>query len=311
MGKNYKTFYLYSFQIEYWLIEQITRLPCYNLLRFLFIVRGTINFVLDRDWRILLNSNLSPRKHTSEVFEIPELSWSSFSRFISYSLEELEILSLRTSSRSRSQLKRIEDICGRKLLRYEDIISDSKSLVILSFHYGSFTMGILALRSLGLPVYVLGSNIVKSSLLPNAVQRFFEIKYSTMNSFLNGGSVLFLEEHKKKFFIELSKGAVGVALCDMLAGGWNSSLTLKFFGQVREIQAGVARYAYKNNYPIGFFLCKRLWTGEVFFDLKINRENSKELSEIVQNLFDKLQDGKQFPQKHWLIADSFLVCNDK
>lgn len=36
-----------------------------------------------------------------------------------------------------------------------------------------------------------------------------------------------------------------------------------------------------------------------------------ELSEIVQNLFDKLQDGKHFPKKHWLIADSFYVCNKK
>ncbi len=309
--KNKSNFVRLSFQIEYWIIELITRLPFSSVLRFLFIIRGVINYIFNRDWRILLDSSLSVRKQTAKVFNVPQLSWDSLSRFVSYSIEELEIMSLRRSMKSIEQLSLMEKICAKKILEETNIFGEKKGLVMLSLHYGSFSLGILALRSLGMPVYVLGSNIVKSSLLPISLQRFFEIKYNIMNNFLNGGCVLFLEEHKKQFFSELKKGAIGVALCDLLAGERNSSLSVSYFGQFGEIQAGVAHYAYKNNYPIGFFLCRRLWTGEVFFDLKINLENSNELSEIVQNLFDKLQDGKQFPQKHWLIADSFLVCNDK
>lgn len=309
--KNNNNFVRFSFQIEYWIIELITRLPFSRFLRYLFIIRGVINYILNRDWRTLLNPNLSARKQTAQVFRIPQLSWDSLTRFVSYSIEEFEIISLRRSIKSKEQLSIIEKICEKKILEETNNLSEKKGLVMLSLHYGSFTLGILALRSLGLPVYVLGSNIVKSSFLPISVQRFFEIKYNTMNRFLNGGRVLFLEEHKKQFFSELKKGAIGVALCDLLAGERNSSLSLSYFGQFGEIQAGVAHYAYKNNYTIGFFLCRRSCTGKVLFDLNINRDNSKELSEIVQNLFDKLQDGKQFPQKHWLIADSFLVSKDK
>ena len=310
MKKN-NNFVRLSFQIEYWIIELITRLPFSRFLRFLFIIRGVINYILNRDWRSLLNPNLSARKQTAQLFRIPQLSWDSLTRFVSYSVEELDVMLLRRSIKSMKQLSLIEKICEKKILEETNNFCVKKGLVMLSLHYGSFTLGILALRSLGLPVYVLGSNIVKSSFLPISVQRFFEIKYNTMNRFLNGGRVLFLEEHKKQFFIELSKGAIGVALCDMLASGCNSSLTLRFFGLVREIQAGVARYAYKKKYPIGFFLCRRSWDAEVFFDLKINTNSEMELSEIVQNLFDKLQDGKHFPKKHWLIADSFYVCNKK
>ena len=309
--KNNNNFVRFSFQIEYWIIELITRLPFSRFLRYLFIIRGVINYILNRDWRTLLNPNLSARKQTAQVFRIPQLSWDSLTRFVSYSIEEFEIMSLRRSIKSKEQLSIIEKICEKKILEETNNLSKKKGLVMLSLHYGSFTLGILALRSLGLPVYVLGSNIVKSSFLPISVQRFFEIKYNTMNRFLNGGRVLFLEEHKKQFFSELKKGAIGVALCDLLAGERNSSLSLSYFGQFGEIQAGVAHYAYKNNYTIGFFLCRRSCTGKVLFDLNINRDNSKELSEIVQNLFDKLQAGKQFPQKHWLIADSFLVSKDK
>jgi len=294
-----------SFHIEYRLIELVTRFPLPRIFRILFILRGVINFLCNRDWRNLLDPQLSVRKHSSIILNAPQFSRENLSRFVSYSLEEYEIMALRNSEREKKVLSALEVEC-KKIFEDNNLnFNDQNSLVILSLHYGSFTLGILALRSLGRPVYVLGSNIVNSPLLPHGIQRFFEIKYKTMNAFLNGGRILFLEQHKKQFFTYLKKGAVGVALADLLADRSNSSLTVNFFGELRDVQAGVAHFAHKHDLFMGFFLCRRKHGKEILFDLKLNEDNSIELFEIIQGLFNSLQKSKQFPKRHWLIADSF------
>jgi lauroyl/myristoyl acyltransferase len=300
-----RAFIQFSFQLEYSIIEIITRLPCSKCLRFLFLARGVLNFLFDRDWRNLLDSNLSVRKHSAKVLAVPQFSFDSLARFVSYSLEEHEILSLRSSKGIKNQLFELECKCKKRIVEQGYNLNSTNGLVILSLHYGSFTLGILALKCLGRPIYVLGSNVVESDKLTPAIRNFFKIKYDIMSSFMNGGKILYLEKHKKNFFSQVKKGAVGVALCDLLASENNSSLRLSFFGEEKLIQAGVAHFAFRKKLPIGFFLCRRQLSGKIMFEIKLDQFYKHDLEDIVQNLFLFLFNKCQFTKKHWLISDSF------
>lgn len=285
-------------------------MPCHRFVRCLFIIRGFLNFIFDRDWRNLILDK-SIRRGASKTLRIPEYGWSSLVRFIAYSLEEFDILSLR-SERNIREVQKLESKCSQDLINFTNA-GKARGLVMLSLHYGSFTIGILGLRSLGLPIYVLGSNVVNSSKLPPSIRSFFENKYRIMNRFLNGGEVMYLEEQKKTFLKHLKNGAMGVALADLLAAGSNSSLRLKIFENEAQIQAGLAHFAKKNEIPIGFFLCRRTLSGNLLFDSTICLDLQKEVQELIDDCLQKIIMTNQYPKSHWLIADSFsslLDCND-
>lgn len=291
-----------SFEIEYLLIDIITRLPCHRFVKWLFVLRGFFNFIFDRDWRNLL-VNKSIRRETSKTLRIPEYGKSSLVRFIAYSLEEFDILILR-NEKNVIELQKLESKCSQDLINLTNSRKKSGA-IMLSLHYGSFTLGILSLRSLGLPIYVLGSNVVNSSKLPPSIRSFFQKKYQTMNKFLNGGTVMFLEEQKKAFFKHLKNGAIGVALTDLIAGSSSSSLKLKIFENEANIQAGLAYFAKKNEIPIGFFLCRRTLGGNLLFDAIISLDFQKEVPEVIDDCLQKIIMTNRYPQDHWLIADSF------
>jgi lauroyl/myristoyl acyltransferase len=300
-----RAFLQFSFQLEYSIIEIITRLPCSKCLRLLFLARGVLNFLFDRDWRSLLDPNLSVRNYSAKVLAVPQFSWDSLARFVSYSLEEHEVLSLRNSKGIKKELFELECKCKKRVVEQGYNLNSTDGLVILSLHYGSFTLGMLALKCLGKPIYVLGSNVVESPDLPPAIRKFFQLKYDIMSGFMNGGEVLYLEKHKKDFFSQIKKGAVGVALCDLLANKNNSNLRLNFFGEKKRIQAGVAHFAFRKNLPIGFFLCRRIFGRRIIFEIKLDQYYKHNLEDIVQYLFTYLFNKSQFTKKHWLISDSF------
>ena len=301
----YSILYRNSYQLEYLLVELLTRMPFSNTLKWLFFLRGILNFLTNRDWRNLLDSSISVRKQSALVLNVPEYSMDTLCRFISYSLEEYEILNLRNSTNMKMQLCEIEKKCKVLFKKYDSFFKHKNNFAMFSLHYGSFTFGILALRSIGLPIYVLGSNVVNSPLLPSSVCRFFQIKYQTMNKFLNGGEVLFFETQKKYFFSKLSKGSICISLLDLLAVNKNSYISINIFDQIRDVQAGLAHYAHKKNIPLGFFICRRKYFGEFIIDIKIAKHDYPDVRHVMQGLLLDL-DKITFPKRYWLIADTFF-----
>ena len=240
------------------------------------------------------------REKSANVLRHSKFGLSSISRFISYSLEEADVFCLRSGSLLKNELY---DLQKQILDDFEDFPTGAG--VVFSCHYGSFTLGILALSSLARPVFVLGSNVVDSPLLPPSLQAFFHKKYEIMSNYLNGGRILFLEESKKTFFKLLKNGSIGVVLADLIAGPRNSSIQLNLFGKTANIQAGAALFAKKRNIPIGAFLCCRDFWGRPVLKASFINIVYKDLSHHLQNLFEEILETEKFSSKHWLIADSF------
>lgn len=296
---SFHRFLRFTFEVEYKFLEIITRLPFPRLLRLFFIFRGGVNFILDRDWRNLLQDH-SVREKSANVLSHSKFGLLSITRFISYSLEEADVFCLRSGSLLKNELKDLQ----------KQILDDLEGFpsgggVWFSCHYGSFTLGILALSSLQRPVFVLGSNVVDSPLLPPSLQAFFHKKYEIMSEYLNGGRILFLEESKRSFFKLLINGSIGVVLADLIAGPHNSSIKLNLFGTTAKVQAGAALFAEKRNMPIGAFLCCRDFLGRPVLKSASLNNYSNDLSCHLQDLFEKILETGNFSPKHWLIADSF------
>ena len=290
-----------SFEIEYRLLIIVTKLPFVRLVRNLFILRGIINLILDRDWRQLIQAG-SVRRRTSHA--LGSCSWgiASLKRFIAYSLEESDMFLLRESGPTKKELDSLKKSCRRQLEHLTD-----RSSVVISYHFGSFILGILALSALNRPIYVLGSSIVESPKLPPALHEFFKKKYEIMERYLNGGEILFVEESNKmkNFFRYLSNGAIGVAMGDLLAGDNSSSIDLTIFNIRAKVQAGLPVFAKKRAIPIATYLCRRKLIGEPIFRATATIESDKNISQTIQDLFEEIIDTDTFNQDLWLIADSF------
>ena len=211
------------------------------------------------------------------------------------------MLLLQNNKVIQEELRSLEKQCAREL----SLCPSCKHFVMISYHYGSFTMGILALRTFGIPVYVLGSEIVESDSLPSSLQKFFRRKYKIMSEYLNGGGILFREKRKLEYFKKLRWGAIGVVLADLLASVNNSSIEIEIFGVRTKIQSGVALFAQRNKIPLGAFLCYRNTLGEIKMGMSSLTKSKENLSILVHRLFEEIKQKGSFSKRHWLIADSF------
>ena len=136
--------------------------------------RGTLNWVLDREWRSISIGQRYIRAATDQAMMqiVPDLSPSETRgltrrRFETNSREEFEAYLLMNDRMRELSFS----IHGLEDLREQSV--RGRGVVLLTMHFDSFIFGIVYLGMTGLVVNAMSSDIVENPLVNSCVRRFF------------------------------------------------------------------------------------------------------------------------------------------
>jgi lauroyl/myristoyl acyltransferase len=134
-----------------------------------------------------------------------------------------------------------------------------RGLVLLTPHFDSFYLGIaFAAQASGCTVNAMASAIPEDPRVEPAVTAHFHAKYRGLETALNGGAVVNMEDGLRPFYRMLERAQTLVVLADapVLAGG--AEMAVEFLGGPRRLAGGALRLAQRTNTPMAAFVCRHL-----------------------------------------------------
>ena len=223
--------------------------------------RGTLNWVLDREWRSISIGQRYIRAATDQAIKqiVPDLSATETRsltrrRFETNSREEFEAY-LLMNDRMRELSFSIHGLEGVR----EQLVR-GRGVVLLTMHFDSFIFGIICLGMAGLVVNAMSSDIVESPLVSGCVRRFFSRKYRGMERYLHGGKIVHIEQNPRFFYQALLNGECVVVLADLPASSEKDHrMWMQFLGRERSFLSGAFRLARRTESALAGFVCQ--WEG--------------------------------------------------
>lgn len=223
--------------------------------------RGTLNWVLDREWRSISIGQRYIRTATDQAMKqiVPDLAATETrrltrQRFETNSREEFEA-HLLMNDRMRELNFSIQGL--------EDLKEQSvrgRGVVLLTMHFDSFIFGIVYLGMTGLVVNAMSSDIVENPSVSDCVRRFFSRKYRSMERYLNGGKIVHVEQNLRFFYQALLNGECVVVLADLPAlSEKDQQMWIQFLGRERSFMSGAFRLARRTESALAGFVCQ--WEG--------------------------------------------------
>lgn len=255
-------------------------------------LRGTLNWMLDREWRSISLKLRYIRTATDQAMKqlFPDLTPAETRkltrlRFAGNSREEFEAY-LLIHDRARELSFTI-----RGLESLQAQLDSGKGVVLLTPHFDSFILGISSLGMSGLVVNVMTSDVVEHSLVDDCVRRFFSMKYRSLERYLNGGKAVHVERDLGFFYRALLNGECVVVLADLPpAGDKDQRIWIPFLGREVAFLSGAYRLARRTGSAIAGFTCH--WEGKNRYEVT--------LSECVPP--EKVDEGSYRQIYHFLSA---------
>lgn len=271
--------------------------------RYFASMRGKIYAKIGRDWRqfSFADHGLKQRVRNSLKTILPDADDLKINRlleqrYIMQSLEDLEacwlmhknIMSWPVSYEGLDYVQELIKIHGR--------------VVFVASHYGSSILGVIHLRTLGVPILGMSSNVVEHELVHPAIGRFYRNKYKGMQPFLNGGKVLDREGNSRKFLNFLKGNGSIVIIGDLPPDPQEEPVVIDFFGKPRGFASGAHRFAKIFKIPLLSFVCEYSNSG---FKIKFSSANENPYTFLEQQI-------KKNPSAWWAsdLLELYPVVND-
>lgn len=215
--------------------------------------RGRLHAVLGRDWaeRAVGKPYIAERTRRAYAQVCPGLDLDLLvrRRYATVSLEELEahwIANGRFLERSLD----MQPVCRMLAMR-----PPGRGMVVLTAHFDSFILGMMALGLCGATTHVMTSNIVEDERVHPAVQGHFVRKYREAGKYMAGGGFWHVETSALRFQRALRRGEVVVVVADAPASSQGSDgVWVPWFGQVRRLADGALRLARTTRSPMAALL---------------------------------------------------------
>lgn len=230
--------------------------------RALAIRLGGLYARLGLDWRTLWQQEHDVAGRTRQALGMirPGLSpWRTAAllrqRFRYAALEDLEghWLALRRGTSLRCRIDGLDAI--------RETLSHGKGIVLLTMHFDASILGIALLGQAGLKLNPMAIDVSNDPRVaaPAVIKRYFRRKYAGLDSYLNGGRVMYVPRELVQVHRALSAGEGVVILGDAPAptSNINKAVAIDFIGQRRAFAPGFLRLAEKTGAPLAAFVCLR------------------------------------------------------
>ncbi|SLM29943.1 hypothetical protein MTBBW1_2030033 [Desulfamplus magnetovallimortis] len=215
------------------------------------IMRGIVCAILDYDWR---SNALNFRYVRSRVMEnMRNLSsrkplWGTLKRFVNNSIEEWQSCLFRHPDK----MVKIAGQCHIEHLDdYKRHAREKRGIVLVSAHFDSFCMGMVLIGMKGLKVHCINTSGLENPLIDPAIRSYFKIKYSYMESLMNG-KMPYHEDGMEIFYEKLNNGEMVVLMGDI--PGSRSSVFIDFLGKKFRLPLGAWHMARKTNSLLGAYM---------------------------------------------------------
>lgn len=218
--------------------------------------RGRLNAWSGRDWRsVALGFRHIRRQSLAGYRQLPLqaneemlLAWRD-ARFVSEARDEFEAQLLAAGRVPQLQCSFTPPdaalVCANR----------RRGLVLLTPHFESFCLGIAFLGRAGAVVNSMSSAVTKDPRVDPAVQRHFDRKYRGLETCLNGGRVIDMEEGLRPFYRMLEQHQTLVVLADAPVLPKGAAMAVTFLGGTRTLAAGALRLAQRTGSDVGGFVC--------------------------------------------------------
>lgn len=201
------------------------------------------HFVAERTAKALLE--LLPKKSAAEREAILQ------ARFRNAAQEELEghWFPLGIADNVNCRFENIEAI--------ESCLAAGSGMVLITLHFDATLMGVVQLGRRGLKLNLMTSSIVEDPRVLRSVKRYFARKYTAIQTYLNGGRCLHVENGLRAFYRGIRCGESTVLLCEGSPPAGQDSINVHFLGRLRATLPGAIRIAEKTGAPMAAFVCLR------------------------------------------------------
>ena len=218
-------------------------------------LRGVLMAALDYDWRSMALRRRYVRDKTYEAMRIimpgaGKARWSSctLSRFIHNSREEWQASlfgrAVMSSIARRSSIDGLQDLLG--------FHGNGRGLVMVSWHFDSFCMGMVLFGMKGLPTNVINTEMIEDTRIHPAVRSYFMKKYRNME-YRMGGKMVYYQVDLPFFYRALQRGEIVTLMGDI--PGSKSDIFIPFLGRRFRMPVGAWHMAKKTGSLLGAFVC--------------------------------------------------------
>ena len=250
--------------------------------------RGFFNKIFSRDWRsVALGTRHIHRQSTIAYGLLPtqptshdQSTWRR-ERFSTEAREEFEaclVIKNRVRELNCTFLPQsAQETCAVQ----------ERGLVLLTPHFDSFFLGSTFLARAGGPVNFMASAITHDPRVDPAVQKYFAIKYRSLELHLNGGKITNLEDGMRPFYRMLARKETLIVLGDsppLQSESSDGDLVVNFLGANRRLAGGALRLAQSTDSNLGAYICQYKSPGNYVVELcPIGRARDPQ---TIQRIYD-------------------------
>ncbi len=265
-------------------------------------VRGYINGLTGRDWRSVAIGYRHIRRKSIEGYKCLPVEGSELlhkqwiqKRFMVEAREEFEAKLVAA--------KRVPELsCTFKPTSASETcnLNKKRGLLLLTLHFDSFFVGAAFLARSGGTINFMSSSITDDPRVDTAVQKHFKSKYRGMERYLNGGSIVNLEDGLRPFYRMLEHRQTLIVLGDAPAVSNGVSMTVDFLGEHRKIAGGALKLAQRTGSDIGGYLCYHRGAGK--YEIEMSRIGIASDPASIQHVYDFFSDAiTQNPGLWWAV----------
>ncbi len=265
--------------------------------------RGYINGLTGRDWRSVALGFRHIRRQSLEGYQHLPIKGSaalykqwSKERFSAEAREEFEARLVVA--------KRVEELkCTFKPTDADQIaqLNNGRGLMLLTLHFDSFFVGAAFLARSGATINFMSSSVTHDPRVDAAVQDHFDSKYRGLEHYLNGGSIVNMEDGLRPFYRMLERHETLIVLGDAPAVQNGVSMTVDFLGQHRKMAGGALRLAQRTDSDIGGYLCYH--RGGDKYELEVCRIGPASNPASIQHVYDFFSDAITKTPGLWWAVD--------
>lgn len=279
----------------------------------LAVLRGRINWALDREWRSIAVGHRYIRAATERAMnlilpDLPAAAVRSMTRrrFEGFSREEFEaqLLMRRRVAKLHYTVQGIETV--------QNHLAGGRGMILLTPHFDSFILGMVFLGMSGLRVNVMTSDVVENPRVDRCVRRFFFGKYRGMELYLQGGKAIHVEQNLRFFYRALLAGESIVVLADLpTPKSGDHPVWLRFLGRERSFLSGAFRLARRTGSAVTGFVCR--WEGATNYTVTVDEciPPGEVNQTSYQRVYDFFDAAIRSNPERWWAADLLEVFESR
>lgn len=273
---------LHSFDFKV-VLPTVARLPL-PLAYALSAIRGRGNAFWGRDWRSMAIGYRHIRRQSLEGYKCLPLSASS-EQYRQWSKTRFAVEAREEFEARLVAAKRVPELtCQFSPANAETVCKTrQRGLLLLTLHLDSFFLGAAFLARSGATINFMSSSITHDPRVDTAVQSHFESKYRGMESYLNAGAIVNMEEGLRPFYRMLERNETLIVLGDAPATPSGVNMSVDFLGQHRLMAGGALRLAQRTGSDIGGYLCHHRGGGR--YELEVCQIGPADNPDSIQNVY--------------------------